>query len=98
MRRAWTFSILVSLTISPFMVSPARAQTPFYSGGDHDPTEPRAAAALSLPDHRPAPRKIHCGNPAVLVQPMLGAAHRRHEQCLHTAKRTASRCSPPTPT
>jgi tripartite-type tricarboxylate transporter receptor subunit TctC len=77
MRRAWSFSFLVSLTILPFMVSPARAQTPFYSGkaitiliGTSGGGSMVAARIIAQHLGKYIP-----GNPAVLVQPMLGAAH-----------------------
>jgi len=77
MRRTWIPSILIGLSMIPFIVSPARSQARFYegkaitiligtSGGGS------IVAARIIAQHIV---KYIPGNPAVLVQPMLGGAH-----------------------
>ncbi|HEY3303865.1 MAG TPA: tripartite tricarboxylate transporter substrate-binding protein [Candidatus Binatia bacterium] len=77
MRRTWMSSILISLSTIPFMVSPAWSQARFYegkaitiligtSGGGS------IVAARIIAQHIV---KYIPGNPAVVVQPMLGGAH-----------------------
>lgn len=76
-RRTWTPTILIGLTIILFMVSPARSQAPFYSGkaitiliGTSGGGSIVAARIIAQHIVKYIP-----GNPAVVVQPMLGGAH-----------------------
>jgi tripartite-type tricarboxylate transporter receptor subunit TctC len=77
MRRIRIFSILVSLSTVPLMVSSARSQVPFYDGkaitiliGTSAGGSIVAARIIAQYIGKYIP-----GNPAVLVQPMLGGAH-----------------------
>lgn len=77
MRRMWILSILVSLSMIPLMVSSARSQAPFYEGKTI--TIPiGTAGGGSIVAARIIARhlgKYLPGNPAVIVQSMLGGAH-----------------------
>ncbi len=77
MRRVWVLSILVSCSMMPFMASPARSQARPYEGkaitiliGTSGGGSIVAARIIARHIGKYIP-----GNPAVLVQPMLGGAH-----------------------
>lgn len=77
MKRMWILTILVSFSMIPFMVSPARSQARFYEGkaitiliGTQGGGSIVAARIIAQHIGKYIP-----GNPAVLVQPMVGGAH-----------------------
>jgi tripartite-type tricarboxylate transporter receptor subunit TctC len=77
MKRKWVVSVLAAMATTLFLVSPGHAQAPFYSGkaitiliGTSGGGS--IVAARIIAQHL---GKYIPGNPAVLVQPMLGAAH-----------------------
>jgi tripartite-type tricarboxylate transporter receptor subunit TctC len=77
MRRMWILSILFSLSMIPLSVSPARPQAPFYEGKTITIVIGTASggsivAARIIARHL---GKYIPGNPAVVVQSMLGGAH-----------------------
>jgi tripartite-type tricarboxylate transporter receptor subunit TctC len=76
-RRTWILTVLVSFSMIPLIVSPARAQAPFYEGKTITIMIGTASggsivAARIIARHL---GKYIPGNPAVVVQSMLGGAH-----------------------
>jgi tripartite-type tricarboxylate transporter receptor subunit TctC len=77
MKRKWVVSVLAAMATTLFLVAPGRAQAPFYNGkaitiliGTSGGGSMVAARIIAQHIGKYIP-----GNPAVLVQPMLGAAH-----------------------
>jgi tripartite-type tricarboxylate transporter receptor subunit TctC len=77
MKRKWVLSVLAAMATTLFFVAPGRAQAPFYSGkaitiliGTSGGGSIVAARIIAQHIVKYIP-----GNPAVVVQPMLGGAH-----------------------
>src|SRR3989338_2627151 len=77
MRRRWFLRLLAGMAMTPFFFAPSRAQTPFYEGkaitiliGTQGGGSIVAARIIAQHVGKYIP-----GNPAVVVQPMLGGAH-----------------------
>jgi tripartite-type tricarboxylate transporter receptor subunit TctC len=77
MKRRWLVGILAAMAMMLFLVAPARSQVPFYDGkaitiliGTSAGGSIVAARIIAQYIGKYIP-----GNPAVLVQPMLGGAH-----------------------
>jgi len=77
MRRTWTFSILVSLSLMPLMASSARAQANFYEGKTVTVLIGAKSGSLAIAAQLVAQHlgKYIPGKPAVILQHMPGAAH-----------------------